>query len=252
MPRPSILLACALIFFTGCASLIPATTPDRDILYQVSTLGALQQGLYQGGMTYGQLKQHGDFGVGTFDALDGEMVATDGKFYQVTSDGVAHRVQDAQTAPFAAITFFDSDKTITLNQSVDFQGLGAFLDSQLPTRNIFYAIKIVGTFDYVKTRSVPRQKEPYPPLAEVVKTQPTFEFNNVQGTLVGLRSPDYVVGINQPGYHFHFITADEKSGGHVLEMKLHGVTIALDETRNWETVLPNVPAFNSATISASK
>ncbi|HZQ10812.1 MAG TPA: acetolactate decarboxylase [Anaerolineae bacterium] len=252
MPRSLIVFGGALIFLAGCASLAPMTLPERDTLYQVSTLGALQQGLYQGGMTYGQLEQHGDFGVGTFDALDGEMVATDGKFYQVTSDGVAHRVQDSATAPFAAITFFDADKTITLDQSVDFQGLGDFLDKQLPTKNIFYAIKTVGTFEYIKTRSVPRQKEPYPPLAEVVKTQPTFEFNNVQGTLVGLRSPDYVAGLNQPGYHFHFITADEKSGGHVLEMKLHGVTIALDETRNWETVLPNVPAFNSATFSAPK
>lgn len=249
MSRFGLMLAIT-VFLVGCGSLTQQTPLDRDTLYQVSTLGARQQGVYQGALTYGQIEQHGDFGVGTFDALDGEMVATDGKFYQVTSDGVARRVQDGETAPFAAVTFFEPDMTLALDTTVDFAGLGDFIDKQLPTKNIFYAIKIVGTFDYIKTRSVPRQTEPYPPLEEVVKTQPTFEFNNVQGTLVGLRSPDYAAGLNQVGYHFHFITADEKAGGHVLELKLHGEKVLLDETRGWITVLPSDAAFDNAPLTA--
>jgi acetolactate decarboxylase len=107
-----------------------------------------------------------------------------------------------------------------LDKAEDYGQLEQYLDKLLPTENIFYAIKIEGTFKYIKTRSVPKQNKPYPPLVEVVKNQPTFEFHNVKGTIVGFRCPSYVEGINVPGYHLHFITGDKKAGGHLLECHL--------------------------------
>lgn len=49
-----------------------------DILYQVSTINALLEGIYDGDTSYGELKQHGDFGIGTFSGLDGGMIELDG------------------------------------------------------------------------------------------------------------------------------------------------------------------------------
>src|ERR1051325_6241811 len=46
-----------------------------DEMFQVSTLDALSEGLYQGALSFGELKKNGDCGLGTFDSLDGEMVA---------------------------------------------------------------------------------------------------------------------------------------------------------------------------------
>jgi hypothetical protein len=61
-------------------------------LYQTSLMSALLEGIYEGEVTYGELREHGDFGLGTFNQLDGEMVGFDGIFYQIRSDGSARRV----------------------------------------------------------------------------------------------------------------------------------------------------------------
>jgi acetolactate decarboxylase len=49
-------------------------------------------GVYDGVQPAGEIEKHGDFGIGTFEALDGEMIAVDGRYYQVTSDGSVHVV----------------------------------------------------------------------------------------------------------------------------------------------------------------
>ncbi|MFH1484958.1 MAG: acetolactate decarboxylase, partial [Chloroflexota bacterium] len=170
--------------------------------------------------------------------LDGEMAALDGNFYQVKADGRSYPVSDSMMTPFASVTFFDADREELLPQGTDHKQLEQFLDTVLPTTNIFYAIKIEGTFSYIKTRSVPGQQKPYPPLTEVTKDQPVFEFNDVQGTIVGFRSPVFVKGVNVPGYHLHFLTQDRDSGGHVLEMVVHRAVATVDYTSEFLMVLP--------------
>ena len=107
----------------------------------------------------------------------------------------------------------------------------------IPTDNIFYAMKIEGTFSYVKARSVPKQSKPYEKLIEVVADQPTFEFHDVEGTLAGFRRPEFVDGINVPGYHLHFLTEDRSAGGHVLELTTDDVQIEIDYTTEFELIL---------------
>ena len=50
---------------------------------------ALLDGIYDGEMTIGELLGKGNFGIGTFDALDGEMIILDGVCYQLRGDGTA-------------------------------------------------------------------------------------------------------------------------------------------------------------------
>lgn len=250
--QPVVLGIVLTLCLAACAPAVTPSTANTDVLYQVSTLGALQQGLFGGSETIAVLKQHGDFGLGTFDALNGEMIVLDGKVYQVTVDGVGHVAADTDTTPFAVVTFFETDATLTLNQSVDLVGLGTFIDGIIPTENVFYAIKLAGTFEYLKTRSEAKQMQPYPLLTEALKNQTLYEFTNVRGTMVGFRTPAYAAGLNQAGYHFHFISEDGKTGGHVLEAKLANVPILLDETRQWETVLPRNAAFDDANLNPQK
>lgn len=240
------------LLVAGLAACVPAvqlSKADNDVLYQVSTLSALQQGLFDGSATMATLKQRGDFGLGTFDGLNGEMIVLDGTVYQVTVDGVGHIAADNETTPFAVVTNFETDATIQLDRDVDFVGLGTFIDEHISTENVFYAIKLAGTFGYIKTRSEAKQTPPYPLLADALKNQTTFEFNNVRGTMVGFRTPAYAAGLNQAGYHFHFVTDDRKTGGHVLDAKLVNVPILLDETRQWETALPSNAAFDDANLN---
>lgn len=166
------------------------------------------------------------------------MVGFDGNFYQVKADGIAYPVSDPTETPFACVTFFDIDLEEDLPEDINYEQLQEFLDGILPTGNIFYAIRIEGTFSYMKTRSVPAQEKPYPPLVEVTKSQPVFEFNNVEGTIAGFRCPAYVSGINVTGYHLHFLTKSKDTGGHVLDFKVGEAVASLDYTSEFLMILP--------------
>lgn len=227
---------------SGCSSAstnADSPAPDRETLTQVSTINALMAGVYDGILPSGTLKGYGDFGIGTLDGLDGEMVELDGKIYQVKTDGIAYPVSDSLKVPFAAVTFFDNDLEENFNSGLNYAGVQESLDKLIPSANMFAAIKISGTFSYVKTRSVPKQSKPYPILTEVTKNQTVFEFHNVKGTIVGFKCPQYVNGVNVPGYHLHFLTDDLKAGGHVLEFTPDSALARLDITPKFLMLLPD-------------
>jgi acetolactate decarboxylase len=207
-------------------------------LFQTSTIDALLEGEYDGDLSFAELEDRGDFGLGTLEALDGEMVALDGGFYQVRSDGRAYAIDRRAKTPFAVVTFFEPNLSTTLATPLDLGKLCATLDRLVDGEASCYAVRVDGHFEYVKTRSVPRQKKPYPPLAEVVKHQPTFESHDVRGSLVGFRFPHYAQGLNVAGYHFHFITADRTAGGHVLEFRLASGELAVDSEADLRLELP--------------
>jgi acetolactate decarboxylase len=52
------------------------------VIFQTSTIDALLDGAYDGDVSFRELREHGAFGLGTLDALDGEMIALDGRFYR--------------------------------------------------------------------------------------------------------------------------------------------------------------------------
>jgi acetolactate decarboxylase len=207
-------------------------------LFQTSTIDALLEGEYDGDVSFAELEGRGDFGLGTLEALDGEMIALDGGFYQVRSDGRAYAVERRAKTPFAVVTFFEPNLFRTLATPLDLGTFCAGLDRLVGGEASCYAVRVDGDFDYVRTRSVPRQKKPYPPLAEVVERQPTFEIHDVRGSLVGFRFPHYAQGLNVAGYHFHFITAERSAGGHVLEFRLARGELRIDSEADLRVELP--------------
>lgn len=250
-------LVAQLSLVGGLAQLAACTTSsqeltEREVLYQVSTIDALLAGEFDGEVTYGQVRQHGDFGIGTFNALDGEMLQLDGEVFQIKSDGQAYRVPDSTRTPFAAVTYFEADTVVTLSGPLTFEQLCARIDSLIPTENSFYAIRIEGDFDFIKARSVPRQSKPYEPMVEIVKTQPTFEYEQVKGTLMGFRTPPFMKGLNVPGYHMHFINEDRTRGGHVLACSVGKGTLSIDYTTGFHMVLPNSGSFHRLDLTKDK
>jgi acetolactate decarboxylase len=157
------ILILAVLLLIALADLMgsPNAAVDRDVLYQVSALELLANGSYDGITTAGDLKRHGDFGLGTFDGLNGEMIVSDGAIYQVTADGAVHAVNGSTMIPFEAVTYFDPDASVHINGQNNYSTLTAALDDKLPSKNVFYAIRIHDTFPYVKARSVPAQNKPY-------------------------------------------------------------------------------------------
>jgi len=240
-----VMFAVAVAVAAGCAA--PKT--DRGVVYQTSTISALLEGVYDGSLTLAELRKHGDFGIGTFDALDGEMVLVDGRFWRVRGDGSVESPPLDETTPFATVISFEAAHTLRADGPFNLADLEHLIDSAIPTRNLPLAVRVTGTFRYVKTRSVPRQTKPYPRLVDVAAKQPTFEFRQVRGTLVGFRLPPYVQEINVPGYHLHFLADDRKGGGHVLELSVEDVVIEVDDSSAIYVALPADEAFGAADLA---
>ncbi len=234
------MVACAALLAACSTKAAPAKTEQqRDTVYQMSTIGSLIAGNYDGFQTAAVLKEHGDFGIGTFDALDGELVMIDRTIYRIKDTGKAEPVPDNITLPFAAATFFDKDTSLEIRDVKDYKMLSAKLDETLGSKNNFYAFRIDGTFSYLKLRSVPKQEKPYPILSKVTENQPTFEYTGVKGTLIGFWCPDYVGSINVPGYHFHFISEDKTIGGHLLDVSFSEAQAFADACDSFSMQLPS-------------
>ena len=232
--------------FLVCTGTHASCAQQDNTLTQVSTINALLGGVYDGKMSIRQLKLYGDTGLGTFDALDGEMVMADATVYRVRADGTVQIAGPDETTPFAAVTFFRAGLEKTLPGSTGMKELTRQIDATLPSPNLIYVLRIEGTFREVITRSVPRQEKPYKPLTEIVKSQPAFKFKNVEGVVVGLRCPAFMKGINVPGYHLHFLTKDRKAGGHVLDISVSHAVVKVDTTSNFYMVLPKDQDFYKA------
>lgn len=208
------------------------------VLFQASTIGALLQGAYEGDVTFSELAQHGDLGLGTMNALDGEMIAVDGRFYRADLDGAVHEVSPSTKTPFAVMVFFTPTVEVDLDGSLSQDELLARLDELVPAGTASWAVRIDGRFERVRARSVPRQTPPYRPLTEVVAEQHVFELEDLAGTMLGFRFPDYSEGVEVSGYHLHFISEDRSRGGHVLDCRTRSVHAGLDPSSDLRVELP--------------
>jgi len=192
-------------------------------IYHVSVMSALLDGVYEGDVTIAELLKHGNFGLGTFNHLDGELIAFDREVHQLRADGSARRAGLQQKTPFAVVTFFQPSVTLQVEKPISKAELHQYINQLMVSPNLFCALRVDGQFSHVETRTVQRQERPYKPMLEAIEAQPTFAFHQRCGTLVGFRTPDYLQGIGVAGYHEHFVTDDRNGGGHVLDYQLdHG------------------------------
>ena len=212
---------------------------EPHVLFQASTIGALLDGAFEGDLSFAELAEHGDLGLGTLNHLDGEMVALDGEFFGADVDGKVTRVPPGERTPFAVVTRFEPTIDERLpDEEIAHEALLEGLDALLPARVSSAAIRLDGRFDLVRARSVPRQEPPYRPLTEVVADQHVFELADVEGTMLGFRFPAYVEGIEVGGYHLHFLSADRRRGGHVLDSRSRGLRARLDPSDDLHVELP--------------
>ena len=247
--QKSIILIILIIGLISCTNKV---AQQNDTIFQTSTFDALLAGNFEGTMSFDELSKKGGFGIGTFNQLDGEMLALDGKFYQIKADGMVYPVNPEMKTPFAVVTHFVADTSFALTNELDFDQLNKLIDGIIPTKNIFYAIKVEGKFKQAITRSVPKQSKPYPPLVEVVKEQPLFEFISETGIMVGFRVPEYFGGINVPAFHYHFINQDKSRGGHLLNCTISEVTISIDFIHESQILLNNSSSFYTLNLSKDR
>ena len=218
-------------------------------VYQTSTMGALLDGIYDGDVTIAELLTHGDFGLGTFNQLDGEMVILDGICYHLRADGSVTLASGQDKTPFASVLWFRPDQTITVTGPLDQPALIELIDKAIPSPNLTYALRVSGSFARVRTRTVMAQQRPYPPLTEATAHEPITELGAVDGTLAGFRSPAYEQGISVAGYHLHFLTHDRDHGGHALDFALDHGEVRICSVSELHLSLPRTAPFLSADLS---
>lgn len=220
---------------------------DRHSLFQVSTSNALVKGVFQGSTTVGELRTHGDFGLGTFEGLDGEMILIDSECFRATAGGVITPADDSREVPFALVTRFEADLTHHAGAGQSLGDLTRALDSLRPSENLFAALRVDGLFDRLSLRAACPAR-PGEGLVEATGHQSEFAAHNMGGTLVGFWAPEYARAVSVPGYHFHFISDDRSLGGHVLEMEAHGITIGIHSERDLHISLPESAEFLAADL----
>ncbi len=211
---------------------------EPHVLFQASTIEALLEGAYEGDLSFAELAEHGDLGLGTLNGLDGEMIAFDGRFYRADVAGEVTEIAPEKRTPFAVVTGFEPVVDERVEDSLDHAELLVCLDGLIPAGAATCAIRLDGRFDFVRARSVPRQEPPYRPLTEVVLEQHVFELLDVSGTMVGFRFPAYAEGIEVSGYHLHFIDDQRRRGGHVLSSASSGLRMRLDPSNDLHVELP--------------
>lgn len=212
---------------------------EHHVLFQASTIGALLDGAFEGDLTFAELAEHGDLGLGTLNHLDGEMIALDGEFFRADVEGRLHRIPSEAKTPFAVVTRFEPTVKKTLpERALGHDELLAAIDRLLPAGASSCALRLDGSYAMVRARSVPRQEPPYRPLTEVVADQHVFELADVEGTMLGFRFPTYVEGIEVAGYHLHFLSADRRRGGHVLDSSSFALRVQIDPSNDLHVELP--------------
>ncbi|MFX3618932.1 MAG: acetolactate decarboxylase [Sporolactobacillus sp.] len=223
---------------------------DSGEIFQLSTMTSLLDGVYDGAMSYDEIKAHGDFGIGTFDHLDGEMIGFENQFYRLRGDGTATPLKGEEMTPFCSLTYFRPQLTKNYDQPINKTAFEEELHRLVPSDNLFYAYRIDGLFKEVSTRTVAYQEKPVP-MTEAVKTQPVFHFKNVKGTIVGFWTPAFAQGIAVSGYHFHFIDEKHQGGGHVMDYVLDHGSVQIDQKTHQSLYTPKTEAFLNANLSRS-
>lgn len=250
----SVSFACIVLLalLSGCAT-VDTTAQGSDDLYQVSLLNALLLGEYDGFVSVGTLKTFGDTGIGTFHALDGELILLDGTVYQAKVDGSVNQVKDEVLVPFAMATYFEADVADLQSGPIgSIEELKALLDQSIMEKtkdlNCLYVAKVQGTFSSITVRSVPAQQKPYQRLSVIASTQKEYTYEQVEGTIVAFRCPDYVTGINLPQWHLHFLSSDTSKGGHVLLLEGPETIMKIGVMRNYHIQFPASETFATMDI----
>lgn len=230
---------------------VAALPAQAEEAYQISTISSLLAGGYDGDVTIQDMVRHGDFGIGTFNGVDGEMMVLDGKVYRGTTDGSAAQVAGSELTPFAVVTAFRPQGSEPVAAGQSLEQLQAALDRLPHSAARILAVRVDGHFQNILVRSEPRQTPPYRPLNEVIKEQQvTHEFDNVDGTLIGFRFPAAASSVNVAGWHFHFLTADRKRGGHVLTLTTGPGKAAVEEITDLLIRFPKTAPSASASEEA--
>ncbi|MDR2833009.1 MAG: acetolactate decarboxylase [Streptococcaceae bacterium] len=198
-------------------------------LYQHSTLLALMGGLYEGTLKLNELMKHGNSGIGTLDDIDGELIIIDGQAFQARSNNTVIELTGDELVPYGAVVTHHPTHQFKMTNTTD-QKINQQIIEQMNGENLFYSIKMSGTFKKMHVRMVPKQERPYSKaFVEIAANQPEYTKENIRGSIVGIFTPALFHGVSVEGFHLHFLDDSHQFGGHVIDYVADEVDVELGQ-----------------------
>lgn len=215
---------------------------------QFGTINMLVEGLMDGVFRLDEVVLPDEIGLGTFAAIDGEMVVLEGACYQARFDGTVKAAAEHASTPYVTLGSFEAPRQVECSELVGFDALCCWLDARLSNLNRPSMVRIDGRFRHVKARSVRPQSPPYPGLAAVAEDQVIFEWPLVEGAIVGFRFPEYLQSVQVAGWHLHVLDSEHLRAGHLLELDIEYARATIESAPCIEITLPDDPAFREASL----
>ncbi|WP_035766260.1 acetolactate decarboxylase [Butyrivibrio sp. NC2002] len=224
----------------------------ENTMYQVSTLQALILGYSRTVINVDELIQHGDTGLGTFEDVNGEMIVMDGHCYRADQFGNITEVDPSTGIPFAAVARLYGNQQFQLNDMPNVASIQTELTRKIEEvfgLNSMHIVRIDGEFGKIDARSEGPYRSHHIRLKEILfNTQQSFLFENIRGSLVGVYFPDYMDGINMPGWHLHFLSEDRTKGGHVFDASIIKGAARVDKITSIHINLPKEASFDTYSL----
>ncbi len=222
---------------------------SKDKMFQVSTLQALALGYTRAVIPVSEFVRHGNTGLGTFEGVNGEMIVIDGRCYQANMHGQVSAADPDTGVSFAVIAECGDEKKIQLAPCASIDDLKEQLDHVVDDAfelNSMHVVRVDGLFESVSARSESGSSTNHVELKDILAgRQFDFVFTRTKGSLVALRFPDYMDGINAVGWHFHYISNDRTQGGHVFNLSFEKADAYVKTISQIELRLPTGPVFDT-------
>ena len=229
-----------------------AVTEKHPAMYQVSTLQALSLGYTCPVVTVEELLRHGDTGLGTFEDAGGEMIVLDGRCWRADGTGAVSEAPPETGVPFASVSELAGGVRFESEAMPDLASLRTVLDLKIEEGfglNSMHMVRIDGEFEKICARSESPYRSHHVHLKDILqKTQKDFFFSEITGSLICVYFPDYMDGINAPGWHLHFISGDKTRGGHVFDLEMNEGAVIVNKISRIEIQLPCTPAFDTYSL----
>ena len=195
-------------------------------LFQHNTLASLMAGVYEGSLTIDDLLKHGGFGLGTMNMIDGELIILDGHVYNAKGDKTVTEPDGSAQIPYGAVVNHNPLKETYVNELMQSSDIEKLVQSEFPSENVFYSIKMQGTFSKMHVRVIEKSTIGTK-FVDAAANQPEFMEENISGTVVGIWSPELFHGVSVAGFHLHFISDDKKFGGHIMDFEASKISIEI-------------------------
>jgi len=222
-------------------------------LFQASTISAIEKGHYDYTISIEYFLRNGDTGIGTYNGHNGEAIFLDGVAYNGCASGEVKIMDFPQTGiSFGAITKFNSEvPEVVVEDITDLDTLYRLLTEKCLTKgpNFFYVIKVFGHFNEIAVTAAYKQRKPFRPLSVIEKEMRTYNYKDLDGTLVGIFAPKYLGKTSFNGWSVHFISEDKLKGGKVVSLKAASLRTKINLVDKWEVKLPNNKGFVNENFS---